>query len=267
MQGTGNDFIMINALGEKPALGPALIRKLCDRKSGLRPFASKNRSIGADGVILVLPPAHKGSHFRMRIFNSDGSEAEMCGNGIRCFAKLVYESELSRCRNLRIDTKGGLMRVRLNVKNDKVNDITVLMPEPRRVEDYSDKGLPIPAGAADVTAVSLSNPHCVMFLKSIDRLPIARYGPAIERHRLFPNRTNVEFVQVLGRNRIRMRVWERGAGETLACGTGACAAVVAGIFRKRLNNAVKVELKGGALHIEYAKGKGIYLTGPAEWIL
>ncbi|MFH1226318.1 MAG: diaminopimelate epimerase [Planctomycetota bacterium] len=261
MQGTGNDFIMINALQSKVVLPPSLVRKLCDRKQGVR---APGQRIGADGIIMVLPPDHKRSNFRMRIFNSDASEAEMCGNGIRCFGKLVYESRLTKRKNLLVDTKGGLMRVSLHIVGNKANNVTVLMPKPRRTEDYSDKKLPIPVGANDITSVSLSNPHCVLFLKSINRLPIAKYGPVIERHRLFPNRTNVEFIQVLSRNRIKMRVWERGVGETLACGTGACAAVVAGIFRKKLNNSVKVELKGGALHIRYISGKGIYLTGGAE---
>jgi diaminopimelate epimerase len=222
----------------------------------------------------------------MRIFNSDGSEAEMCGNGIRCFGKLVYQSGLTRKKNMLIATQGGLMKVNLKVTGKRVSNVTVRLPEPRMVDDYSDKRLPAPAGVKDIIRVQLSNPHCVVFVNTpavceitagysrlqlhrqpnynTDKLDIASYGPVIERHRLFPNRTNVEFVQVLSRNRIAMRVWERGVGETLACGTGACAAVVAGISAGKLDNAVTVQLKGGDLHIKYAKGKGIYLAGGAE---
>lgn len=254
MHGTGNDFIMINAIKGNPALTPALIRRMCDRRYG----------IGADGVILVLRPASKGADFRMRILNSDGSEAEMCGNGIRCFGKLLYEEGLTRSRNLVIATKGGLMQVNLDVSGKRVNNVTVRLPEPGRIKDYSSKSLHLPPAVKGVVAVQLSNPHCVIFVNNTDSLPIEKYGPAIERHRLFPNRTNVEFVRILNRSRLKMRVWERGVGETLACGTGACAAVVAGIFAGKLDNATTVQLKGGNLHIRYVKGRGIYLAGGAE---
>ncbi len=192
----------------------------------------------------------------MRIFNTDGSEAEMCGNGIRCLGKLVYEQHLTNKKNLIIETLSGNIPVKLLIKNNKVSRVSVTLPAPSIVRKISDSKF----------KVILGNPHCVVFItENIKTFPAAKYGPLLERHHLFPQRTNVEFVRIKNRGAINMRVWERGVGETLACGTGACAAVMAGIATKKLRPAnVKVYLPGGILEISKLKNGKICLTGPAE---
>ena len=249
MHGIGNDFILfIPYSKEQSSFTRPLIRKLCHRHSG----------IGADGVILILPTRHKGNDFRMRIFNADGSEAEMCGNGIRCLGKLVYEHGLASKKNLIIETLSGNISVKLIIKNNKVAKVSVTLPAPSSVRKIS----------ASKIKVTLGNPHCVVFInEDVSKFPVAKYGPLLERHRLFPQRTNVEFVRVKNKGAIDMRVWERGVGETLACGTGACAAVMAGIATSKLRTAnVKVNLPGGILEISKLRNGKICLTGPAEMV-
>jgi len=204
----------------------------------------------------------------MRIFNADGSEAEMCGNGLRCLSKLVYAQRLTNKTNLVIETLSGNIPVKLIIKNNKVAKVSVILAAPSSVHKIS----------ASKTKVVLGNPHCVVFLdESVSKFPVATYGPLLERHRLFPQRTNVEFVQVKNKGAIDMRVWERGVGETLACGTGACAAVIAGIAANKLRAVnVKVNLPGGILEISKLSARGgsafggkngkISLTGPAEMV-
>jgi len=249
MHGTGNDFILfIPSNKEQSSFTGPLIRKLCDRHFG----------IGSDGIILVLPKRHKGNDFRMRIFNADGSEAEMCGNGIRCLGKLVYEQGLSNKKNLVIETLSGNIPVKLLINNNKVSKISVTLSTPTSVRKISDSKI----------KVIMGNPHCVVFIDDeVRKFPVNKYGPLLERHHLFPQKTNVEFVRIKNRGAIDMQVWERGVGETLACGTGACAAVMAGIATNKLrSNKVKVNLPGGVLEISKLKNGKISLTGPAEMV-
>ena len=265
MHGLGNDYIFVNGLSERlPRVSlPRLARALSDRHFG----------IGADGLILVLPS--RSAQFRMQVFNADGSEAEMCGNGIRMFARYVYEHGLTRDRELAVETLAGVIRPRLMVRGGRVASVRVDMGEPRlERSEIPMRGKPgrvigealrVDGERYEVTAVSMGNPHCVIFVKEVAEFPVARVGPAIERHRAFPRRTNVEFVQVLGRSALRMRVWERGAGETLACGTGACATLVAAVLNGKADRKATVHLPGGDLKIEWRESDNhVYMTGPAE---
>jgi diaminopimelate epimerase len=259
MHGAANDFIMFIASNKQQALFTRpLIKKLCQRHSG----------IGADGVILVLPNRKKGADFRMRIFNADGSEAEMCGNGIRCLGKLVYEQHLTNKKNLIVETLSGNIPLKLLVQGNKVTKVSVTLAAPSLIRPIRRAGVPARKISPYKIKVILGNPHCVVFLdESVSKFPVAKYGPLLERHHLFPQRTNVEFVQVKNRGAIDMRVWERGVGETPACGTGACAAVMAGIATNKLRSThVKVNLPGGVLEISKLKNGKICLIGPAEMV-
>ena len=265
MQGLGNDYLMLDAMSGAPpeAKLPALARAMCDRHFG----------IGADGLILVLPS--RAADFTMRIFNADGSEAEMCGNGIRLFAKFVYEREYTRERELVVETLAGLIRPRLRVQGGRVTRVRVDMGEPRlRRSEIPMKGkdqpqvlkerLRVSGTRYEITAVSMGNPHCVVFVKEVDRVKLEEIGPAIERHDLFPRRTNVEFAQILGDGEIKMRVWERGAGETLACGTGASATVVAAVLNQLTSRRVTVRLRGGDLKVSWnPEDNHVFTEGPA----
>jgi len=265
MQGLGNDYLMLDAMSGAPpeAKLPALARAMCDRHFG----------IGADGLILVLPS--RAADFTMRIFNADGSEAEMCGNGIRLFAKFVYEREYTRERELVVETLAGLIRPRLRVQGGRVTRVRVDMGEPRlRRSEIPMKGkdqpqvlkerLRVSGTRYEITAVSMGNPHCVVFVEEVDRVKLEEIGPAIERHDLFPRRTNVEFAQILGDGEIKMRVWERGAGETLACGTGASATVVAAVLNQLTSRRVTVRLRGGDLKVSWnPEDNHVFTEGPA----
>ena len=261
-QGTGNDFVIVNGFEETIADYSAKAIELCDRHFG----------IGADGLILVLPSAI--ADFRMRIFNSDGGEAEMCGNGIRCFARYVYENGLLDKTELSVETLAGIIRPKLLPADGKETLVCVDMGEPRlnrgeipmtgepagRVID-----VPLVVGGADyrITCVSMGNPHCVIFTDAVEELDLPTLGRPIEGHPWFPRKTNVEFVQVLDRQNLRMRVWERGAGVTLACGTGTCATVVAAVLNDKTDRKVRVRLDGGELLIEWRDDNHVYMTGPA----
>jgi len=259
MHGLGNDFILLDMRDEGAASGlkgiPAIMRKLSPRR-----FA-----IGFDQA-LILRDSQKGD-FAMDIYNGDGSKVEMCGNGIRCFAAYIWKRGLSRKKKLNIETmagiirpervKGGLVRVDMGTPVLEGRSIPVAMDGP--VLDHS---LKILDKSFSVTCISMGNPHCVIFVKDADNFDIAKYGPILERHSFFPQRTNVEFVEVLSRRRIKMRVWERGAGETLACGTGASASVVAARLKGLTDRSVGVLLKGGRLKIEWSKGESVFMTGP-----
>jgi len=265
LHGLGNDYIYINTFTEDLSGYdlPSLAQVLSDRNFG----------VGGDGIILVMPSTD--ADFRMRIFNADGSEAEMCGNGVRAFAKYVYEHGLTSNTSLRVETKAGIVRPQLQVEDGRVSSVRVDMGQPRlQRREIPMLGTPPdqpvieqPLEAADetflVTCVSMGNPHCVIFVDDVDNFPVDEVGPAVENHPLFPNRTNVEFVTVMDRKHMQMRVWERGAGETLACGTGASAACVAGALTGRTERAVRVSLLGGALHIEWAADDHVFLAGPA----
>ncbi|MBI5559826.1 MAG: diaminopimelate epimerase [Deltaproteobacteria bacterium] len=257
MHGLGNDFIVIDLRKRGLRNLPSVVRRLSDRRFG----------IGFDQALIMR--GSKKADFRMDIYNSDGGRAEMCGNGIRCFARYIWERELNRKAELKIETMAGIitpLRVGKNL-------IRVNMGRPlfeaglipvRAKGSVIDRPLKAGDRRFDIICVSMGNPHCVVFVKGLDRFPVGRYGPLIEKDRFFPQRTNVEFVEVVNKKNIRMRVWERGSGETPACGTGACAAAVASHLKGFTRRSVRVTLKGGSLKIDWAKDGHIYMTGPAE---
>ena len=261
MHGLGNDYIIIDTrtLHITSAEAAGLARKLCERRF----------SIGADGLLLADNSAV--ADVKMRIFNADGSEAEMCGNGIRCFAKYCYENNIARKKELTIETLAGIRRTWLTVKGSTVTSVRVDMGAPTLERSKIpmigtgtcvNEDLQVNGEHYKATCLSVGNPHCVIFIDSVDVFPVEQVGPKIENHKFFPKRTNVEFAQILNRNELKVRVWERGCGETLACGTGACAAVVAGNLLRKTGNKVKVHLLGGDLEVEYAER--LFLSGPAE---
>lgn len=260
MHGLGNDFIVVDNRNEKISDVEAteLARKLCERRF----------SVGADGLLLVSNSAV--ADVKMRIFNADGSEAEMCGNGIRCFAKYCYENSVVRKNELTVETLAGIKRAWLTVENDLVASVMVDMGAPvleRGKIPMLGQGtcinedLQVNGENYKVTCLSVGNPHCVVFVDALDDFPVELVGPKIENNRLFPKKTNVEFAQVLNSKELKVRVWERGCGETLACGTGACAAVVAGNLLQKVGGKVTVHLLGGDLEVEYAER--LFLSGPA----
>jgi diaminopimelate epimerase len=263
-QGLGNDFIMIDNRDQaEPLLTPKQAAALCDRHFG----------IGADGVIFVLP-GQGDTDYTMRIFNSDGSEPEMCGNGIRCFAQYVAQLDgVSAPHTYKIHTLAGMISPELRPDGQ----ICVDMGEPR----LAAAEIPTTLAAADkpaiaipltingeifpMTTVSMGNPHCITFVDDVAEFPLEAIGPIVECHPDFPKKINAEFVEVVRSDYIKMRVWERGAGITLACGTGACASVVAGVLNGRCDRQTTVELPGGPLEIEWSETNNrIYMTGPAE---
>ncbi len=261
MHGLGNDYIIIDNRDEKISdkKTAELAKKLCERRF----------SVGADGLLLVCNS--KKADVKMRIFNADGSEAEMCGNGIRCFAKYCYENRIARKSELVVETLAGMKHAWLTVENGLVQSVMVDMGVP--VLERSkipmlgqgtcvNQDLQVNGEAYKATCLSVGNPHCVIFVDAVDDFPVQRIGPKIENHRFFPKRTNVEFAQVLGENEVKVRVWERGCGETLACGTVACATVAAGNLLKKLGGKVRVHLLGGDLTVEYAER--LFLNGAAE---
>ena len=266
MQGLGNDYIYIitDSCPEAPG---ALIRCMSDRHFG----------IGSDGVVYVLPPSSSAADVRMRMFNADGTEAEMCGNAVRCVGKLAYERGLAHVNPLRVETKSGVRILDLYVDGPMVTGARVDMGEPQLSPDKIPVALcpsvkkcigrQLDAGNGvnvNITAVSMGNPHAVIFVDDVDDADVHGLGARLERHPFFPRYTNVEFCQVIDRHAVRLRVWERGAGETLACGTGACATVVACVLNKLTERQVEVRLPGGSLHIEWDEVSGhVFMTGPA----
>jgi diaminopimelate epimerase len=264
MHGLGNDFIMVDSLTDDQLDAMSgWIRKMCCRRTG----------IGADGLIAVLPPRSEGADFRMRIINADGSEAEMCGNGIRCFAVFVSRIGRTDKRELAIDTGAGLIRTDTSDEQVRVDmgkpilDASAI-PTTRKLGRVINDTITVEGKTLPITAVSMGNPHAVIHVDQITDAHIDHLGPLLETHPFFPNRTNVEFVQVLSEDEIRMRVWERGCGETEACGTGACASVVAGILTQKHGNDVTVHLNGGDLQIEWDGDPhhSVFMTGPATWV-
>ena len=255
MHGLGNDYIYIDRTNSKNN-----ILRERDLPRVARYLSNRHFGIGGDGIILV--EKSNIADFKMRIFNSDGSEAEMCGNGIRCFGKYVYEKGLIEKENINIETLAGIKKVKLIKNNDnKIEKIEVNMGIPKI---YRKIDLKILDKNLKIIPISMGNPHAVIFVDNIEKIDIDKYGPAIENNKYFPRKTNVEFVEILDRNLVKMRVWERGAKETYACGTGACAAVVAGNVNNLNKKQVKVLLKGGELEISWNKEtKEIYMTGIA----
>ncbi len=266
VHGLGNDFILVDLVKQEWPGGeedlPGAARRLCHRQFG----------IGADGLVLVRT-SQKADVF-MQIINADGSEAEMCGNAIRCVAKYLYERGGIKKEVMHIETRAGVMVPRLVLEKGRVRAVRVDMGAPRlERQDIPMIGSPgrvvseplvVEGQTFHVTAVSMGNPHCVLFVPEVDQVDLSVLGPKLEKHPLFPRKTNVEFVQVLSRDEVKVRVWERGAGPTLACGTGACATVVAGVMNNYTGRVVKVHLPGGTLHIEWMEDDHLYMTGPAE---
>lgn len=264
MHGTGNDYVYVNAFEEKlPADIPALAIAVSDRHKG----------IGGDGLILICPS--EAADARMRMFNADGSESEMCGNGVRCVAKYVYDHGIACKPELKIETGRGVLALQMFPGADgKIDRVRVNMGPPILKFDQIPTTLPgqpplnVPLEVGgkrfDVTCVSMGNPHCVTFVDEINDDWVLRVGPLIEKHPAFPRRVNAEFIQVVSPDEFIMRVWERGSGETQACGTGACASAVAGILTGRTHNRVLAHLPGGDLELEWAGGESpVFMTGSA----
>ena len=266
MHGAGNDFIVVDAINQDVSLSTEQWQRLADRRFG----------IGADQILIVERPTEPGVDFRYRIFNNDGSEVEQCGNGSRAFVRFVADKGLSRERSIRVQTMSGIINPRL----EEDGSITVDMGAPRLDPadlPFETAGLggwaegqdtlwplPVSGKTVFVSVVSMGNPHAVQVVDDVDSAPVAQTGPLIETHARFPKRVNAGYMQVVDRHHIRLRVFERGAGETLACGTGACAAVVAGIRRGLLDSPVRVSARGGELSIAWAgPGQPVYLSGPA----
>lgn len=265
MNGCGNDYVYINGFVEKVENPNELARKVSDRHFG----------IGSDGLILILPS--KEADFCMRMFNADGSEGEMCGNGIRCVAKYVYDHKMTNEKRISIETKAGIKYLDLTVEKEKVTKVRVDMGEPilepEKIPVKSEKKrvinepIEVAGKTWNMTCVSMGNPHAVVFVENTKNFEIEKYGPLFESHEVFPNKTNTEFVQILSRNEINMRVWERGSGETLACGTGTCASVMACLLNGYTDENVLVHLLGGDLQIAYDKETNhVFMTGPAETV-
>ena len=259
MHGLGNDFVVIDGVRQQVALSAAQIRALGDRHFG----------VGFDQLLLVEPASQPDVDFRYRIFNADGSEVEQCGNGARCFVRFVHEQGLTDKSEIRVETKKGIIAPRLTADGLVTVDMGAPRFAPAEIPFVSDSDAvvqPLAVGGRTlhITAVSMGNPHAVQVVDDVDAFPVSELGPQIEHHPRFPERVNAGFLQVVDRHHVRLRVFERGAGETLACGTGACAAVVAGIARGLLDSPVRVATRGGPLSIAWAgPGTPVLMTGPA----
>ena len=260
MHGLGNDFVVIDAVRQSVDLSGEQARFIADRHFG----------IGCDQILIVEASRRAGVDFRYRIFNADGGEVEQCGNGARCFVRFVHQQGLSDKRDLRVETRSGIIAPRLEADGQVTVDMGVPRFLPAEIPFESDSDALIQPlavagfGVFEITAVSMGNPHAVQVVADVDRAPVAQAGPLIESHPRFPVRVNAGFMQVVSRHEIRLRVYERGAGETLACGTGACAAVVAGIRRDLLATPVRVHTRGGELLISWAGSHApVLMTGPA----
>ncbi len=261
MHGLGNDYVVIDNRDQRISgeYAAALAKKLCERRF----------SVGADGLLLVCPS--RVADVKMRIFNADGSEAEMCGNGIRCFGKYCYENGIVAKQEFSVETLAGVKQVWLTLDGGEVSAVRVNMSAPNwqrsalpMVGDGTciNQDLEVNGVTYKVTCLSMGNPHCVIFVENVDTFPVERVGPLIENHKAFPRRTNVGFVQVLNQNELKVRVWERGCGETLACGTGTCAAVAVANRLGRVGSKVTVHVLGGDLQVEVAET--LFLSGAAE---
>lgn len=267
MQGCGNDYVYINGFTEKIPLEkkPDFVRRMSDRHFG----------IGGDGVIFVNPSSL--ADFEMEMYNADGTRAEMCGNGIRCVAKFVYDKGLTDKTEITVESFGQVKYLRLFTENGRVKQVRVDMGEPvLRAEEIPvvcdgeqavDEAIEVEGRSYEMTCVSMGNPHAVVYMEDVAGLEIEKTGPFFENHPRFPRRVNTEFVKVLDRNTVEMRVWERGSGETLACGTGCCAVAVACVLNGLTERRVTVKVLGGKLEIEWdEKNNRVYMTGPAETV-
>jgi diaminopimelate epimerase len=262
MQGLGNDYIYVNAFTEKVEDPSSLAKRLSDRHFG----------VGSDGLVLILPS--QSEDFQMRMFNSDGSEAEMCGNAIRCVGKYVYDHQMTVKKNLTIETLAGVKVLELLLGEDgKVHTVCVDMGEPilnpkevpidSNLERFVAQKVQIHDKEYEMTAVSMGNPHVITYVDRVEDYPVLKEGPGIEVHPLFPKKVNAEFVEILDPKTLKMRVWERGAGETLACGTGACAVLVASVLNGFCEREATVKLLGGDLKISWKENNHVYMEGPA----
>lgn len=273
MHGIGNDYVYVNGFTETIENPSELARKVSDRHFG----------IGSDGLILILPSEH--ADVRMRMFNADGSESEMCGNGIRCVAKYAYDHGLSRNNPMTVETGRGVLRLSLDVENDKVRTVTVDMGEPildlekipvtqgatgrnallkRQTDHVYALAMEMDGKEIQATFVSMGNPHATIYVPDISRIDLNHWGPRLEHYPAFPRRMNVHFVQVVSRDEVIMRTWERGSGITLACGTGACAVAVSGVLTGKTDRKLLAHLPGGDLLLEWLPDDNhVYMTGPA----
>jgi diaminopimelate epimerase len=265
MHGLANDYVYVS-LFDQMVDDPAELAKV---------ISDRHRGVGGDGLILVGPPEASDAHVRMQIFNADGSRAEMCGNGIRCVAKLAYERGWARENLMRVQTDAGVLPLDLTLDEaGKVSEVRVDMgppvldPQKIPVALGGDKvvgmSIPLAGKVLSVTCVSIGNPHAVFFTEALARVPLGDWGPKLERHPLFPRRMNVHFAQVHKPDRVKMITWERGSGQTLACGSGACAVCVAGVLNGKTQRAITVQLPGGDLSLEWnEKSNHVFMTGPA----
>jgi diaminopimelate epimerase len=261
MHGLGNDFVVVDGFSEHVPDAEKLTVEICDRRTG----------VGADGLIIIMPSDK--ADFKMHYINSDGSLAEMCGNGIRCLSKYVYEHGLTDSTEFMVETLGGLSRQALKVQDGRVVEVGVDMGRPSFLRSQIpmlgeegkvvDEPLDVDGKQYRITALSTGNPHAVMFVDNVEKAPLSEIGPKVERHPSFPNRTNVEFVEVIDRDNIRMRIWERGCGETLASGSGASASAVASIVNGFTERDVSVRVRLGTLRISWPEDGPITMTGPA----
>lgn len=262
MHGLGNDFVVIDAVTQKLSMTEAKARKLADRRLG----------VGCDQILLVEPPGQPDLDFRYRIFNADGSEVEQCGNGARCFAKFVRDRKLTGKKHLRVETQNGVIELVCGHNNQFTVDMGVPRLSPDQIPFQAEQQaasyeLQVADQPLAIGAVSMGNPHAVCVVDDIETAPVGQLGPLIESHPRFPRRVNAGFMEIVSRNEINLRVYERGAGETLACGSGACAAVVAGRLQNLLDSRVTVNLPGGALQIEWpGEGQTVKMTGPATTV-
>ncbi len=262
MHGLGNDYIYINCLEEN----------IEDSSKAAKILSNRHFGVGSDGLVLIMPS--KKADFRMRMYNPDGSEAEMCGNAIRCVGKYVYDRGMTKNTVIRIETLAGIKTLDMTVKNKRVELVRVDMGEPvlnpKEIPVISEKDIfmsepiKLKGKTYNATCVSMGNPHAVIYVDDVSSFPVESVGHEIEIHRLFPKKINVEFVEVIDNDILKMRVWERGTGETLACGTGACAALVASVMNRVSSRNVELRLLGGNLNIEWSeKDNHVYMTGPA----
>lgn len=264
MEGLGNDYVYAEEFDKIIRNAPEIARLVSDRHFG----------VGSDGLILIGKSDK--ADFRMRMFNADGSEGEMCGNGIRCVGKYVYDHGLTAKTDVTVETLAGIRHLKLNVSGNRAQSVRVDMGqailEPKKIpiddagKDFIDREIVVDGKTYRGTAVSMGNPHFVIRVDDVEKLDLAAMGPSFEHHKLFPKRVNTEFVQILSKTEVRMRVWERGSGETLACGTGACATAVACALNGWTDRNVTVHLLGGDLVIEWAEDNTVYMTGPATTV-
>lgn len=262
MQGLGNDYVYVNCFRENVENPSEMAIKVSDRHFG----------IGSDGLILIKPS--EVADFRMDMYNADGSQAEMCGNGIRCVAKYVYDYGLTDQTEISVETLAGIKYLKLQIADGKVSRITVNMGQPELVPDkipvqadgdrVVDEPIVVNGVTYKMTCVSMGNPHCIVFVDDTADFPLEEIGPMFENHERFPKRVNIEFIQILNRNEVNMRVWERGSGETLACGTGACASAVACVLNGLTEDEITLHLLGGDLSVCWDQEENlVYMTGPA----